>query len=31
MRLGYDAEAAADARKQVIDFLSQHGIGRASR
>jgi dienelactone hydrolase len=31
MRLGYDAEAAADARQQVIDFLGKRGIGRASR
>jgi dienelactone hydrolase len=28
MRLGYDAEATADARTRVIDFLEQHGIGR---
>ena len=25
MRLGYDAEADADARRQVIDFLEDHG------
>jgi dienelactone hydrolase len=28
MRLGYDPEAAADARRQVIDFLTAHGLGR---
>jgi dienelactone hydrolase len=27
MRLGYDAEATADARRQVIDYLAAHGIG----
>jgi dienelactone hydrolase len=26
MRLGYDAEAHADARRQVIDFLAAHGV-----
>jgi dienelactone hydrolase len=26
MRLGYDAEAHADARRQVIDFLASHGL-----
>jgi dienelactone hydrolase len=26
MRLGYDAEAAADARRQVIAFLGAHGM-----
>jgi dienelactone hydrolase len=28
MRLGYDAEATADARRQVIDFLTAHGLVR---
>ena len=27
MRLGYDREATADARRQVIAFLAAHGIG----
>ena len=31
MSLGYDAEATADARKRVIDFLNEYGIGRAGR
>jgi dipeptidyl aminopeptidase/acylaminoacyl peptidase len=26
MRLGYDADATADARRQVIDFLTAHGM-----
>ena len=26
MKLGYDAEAEADARRQVIDFLAAHGL-----
>jgi hypothetical protein len=28
MRLGYDAQATADARRQVIDFLTAHGLVR---
>jgi dienelactone hydrolase len=28
MRLGYDPQAAADARRHVIDFLTTHGLGR---
>jgi hypothetical protein len=28
MRLGYDPRAAADARRQVIDFLTAHGLVR---
>jgi dienelactone hydrolase len=31
VRLGYDAEAAADARQQMIDFLGKRAIGPASR
>jgi dienelactone hydrolase len=33
MRLGYDPQAEADARRQVIDFLAAHGLaaGNASR
>jgi dienelactone hydrolase len=33
MKLGYDADATADARRQVIDFLSAHGMvpGKAGR
>jgi len=31
MRLGYDAQAAADARRQVIDFLTAHGLIRPDR
>jgi dienelactone hydrolase len=33
MRLGYDAEADSDARRQVIDFLETHGLApsKASR
>src|SRR5262249_41430588 len=27
MRLGYDPQADADARRQVIDFLVAHGLG----
>jgi dienelactone hydrolase len=27
MRLGYDPQAEADARRQVIDFLAAHGLG----
>ena len=26
MRLGFDAEATADARRQVIEFLTAHGL-----
>jgi hypothetical protein len=26
MKLGYDPQAAADARRQVIDFLAAHGV-----
>jgi dienelactone hydrolase len=26
MRLGYDAQATADARRQVIAFLAAHGV-----
>jgi dienelactone hydrolase len=26
MKLGYDAEATADAQRQVIDFLAAHGL-----
>jgi dienelactone hydrolase len=26
MRLGYDADATADARRQVIEFLCAHGF-----
>jgi dienelactone hydrolase len=26
MRLGYDLQATADARRQVIEFLAQHGV-----
>jgi len=26
MRLGYDADATADARRQVIAFLTAHGL-----
>jgi dienelactone hydrolase len=26
MKLGYDAQAHADARRQVIDFLTAHGV-----
>ena len=31
MRLGHDPEAAADARRQVIDFLAAHGLVRLRR
>jgi dienelactone hydrolase len=33
MRLGYDADATADARRQVIAFLTAHGLvsGGSSR
>jgi dienelactone hydrolase len=33
MKLGYDAQADADARRQVIDFLTAHGVvsGRPTR
>jgi dienelactone hydrolase len=31
MRLGYDAEATADARRQVIDFLTAHDLVRPGR
>ena len=32
MRLGYDADATADARRQVLAFLRAHGLaGRSSR
>jgi len=33
MRLGYDADATADARRQVIAFLVAHGLisGGATR
>jgi hypothetical protein len=27
MKLGYDADAAADARRRVVDFLASHGVG----
>lgn len=27
MRLGYDPQADADARRQVIDFLAAQGLG----
>jgi hypothetical protein len=30
MRLGYDADATADARRQVIAFLAAHGLISAS-
>jgi hypothetical protein len=26
MRLAYDAQAEADARRRVIDFLADHGV-----
>ena len=26
IKLGYDADATADARRQVIDFLALHGL-----
>lgn len=26
MKLGYDADATADARRQVIEFLAAHGL-----
>jgi dienelactone hydrolase len=31
MRLGYDAQATADARRQVIDFLIAYGLVRPAR
>ncbi|HEY8149846.1 MAG TPA: hypothetical protein VIK51_13145 [Vicinamibacteria bacterium] len=31
MRLGYDPEADAGARRQVIDFLTAHGLLRPAR
>jgi hypothetical protein len=31
MRLGYDAQATADARRQVIDFLTAHDLIRPGR
>jgi len=31
MRLGYDAEATADARKQAVDFLAQNDLIRQGR
>jgi dienelactone hydrolase len=30
MRLGYDATAAADARRRVIEFLAAHALLRAN-
>jgi dienelactone hydrolase len=30
MRLGYDPQADADARRQVIDFLMAHGLAARS-
>jgi dienelactone hydrolase len=31
MRLGYDPQAATDARRQVIDFLTAHSLVRPGR
>jgi dienelactone hydrolase len=31
MRLGYDPEAATDARRQVVEFLATHGLIEANR
>ena len=31
MRLGYDPAATADAQRQVIDFLTGHGLARLAR